>query len=40
MCAPDILERGVSSFRTHQEGKGEGYLYKEKDSNESPIGSM
>ena len=40
MCAPDIPERGVSSFRTHQQEIGEGYLYKEKDSKESPIGSM
>ena len=40
MCAPDIPEHGVSSFRTHQQGIGEGYLYKEKDSKESPIGSM
>ena len=32
MCVPDIPERGVSSFRTHQQGMGEGYLYKEKDS--------
>ena len=38
MCAPNIPERGVSSFRTHQQGIGEGYLYKEKDSKESPIG--
>ena len=30
MCAPDIPERGVSSFRTHQQGIGEGYLYKEE----------
>ena len=40
MCAPDIPERGVSSFRTHQHEIGEGYLYKEKDSKESPNGSM
>ena len=32
MCVPDIPERGVSSFRTHQQGIGKGYLYKEKDS--------
>ena len=37
MCAPDNSERGVSSFRTHQQGIGDGYIYKEKDSMESPI---
>ena len=40
MCEPDIPERGISSFRTHQQAIGERYLYKEKDSKESPIGSM
>ena len=35
MCAPDIPERGVSSFWTHQQGIGEGYLYKEKDSKDA-----
>ena len=40
MCVPDIPERGVLSFQTHQQGIGEGYLCKEKDSKESPIGSM